>query len=349
MLLNDRVLGYCLNMRNLQSVYSNPLCRIVALICSTTDFLFKADLELMFSRHRRRFCSVITLGFALCFLLLQVQAIAARKTMMIKGKTYNVQPLKRHVQGMNSMTYRIIDGYEHNGKKRAAILKVLDASDKRQNQFAEQEVEYLGRKEIKQIYTYDKEQKRFRGLYVWKLVLRDIHEHYPDENSPNLAPLHEIIFENPSLDLEKSVTKLRKLAIAEATRLANSPLKLVYRDMSLLNVWTDKDLSVVVFIDWQPPLVVDISEEALKGKNTNGHAREDDADETDSDDSDDSDDEDEPEPISKAEALRHMKRNVEKDLLLSISRSCWQRRRNTVRRMRKVTGQTLIVESIESC
>ncbi len=70
---------------------------------------------------------------------------AARKTMMIKGKTYNVQPLKRHVQGMNSMTYRIIDGFEHNGKKRAAILKVLDASDKRQNQFAEQEVEYLGR------------------------------------------------------------------------------------------------------------------------------------------------------------------------------------------------------------
>ncbi len=84
--------------------------------------------------------------------------------------------------------------------------------------------------------------------------------------------------------------------------------------MSLLNVWTDKDLSVVAFIDWQPPLVVDISEEALKGKNTNGHARKDDADETDSDDSDDSDDEDEPEPISKAEALRHMKRNVEKDL-----------------------------------
>ncbi|KAF9016802.1 hypothetical protein BDZ89DRAFT_1075289, partial [Hymenopellis radicata] len=250
-------------------------------------------------RHRR-FRSLITLGFALCFLLLHVQAIATRETMKIKGKTYNLQRLKKHVQGLNSVTYRIVDGYEYDGKKRAAILKVIDPSDKRGNQFAEQEFEYLGRKELKQIYTHDKERKRHRGLYVWKLVLRDIHEHYPHEDSPNLAPLHEIVLDDSSLDLEKSVSKLRKLAIAEAKRLANSPLKLVYRDMSLLNVWTDKDISVVVFIDWQPPHVVDISGEASKSKTANGHARRDDggsADETDSDDFDDSDSDDEQEPI----------------------------------------------------
>ena len=70
---------------------------------------------------------------------------ATRETMKIKGKTYNLQRLKKHVQGLNSVTYRIVDGYEYDGKKRAAILKVIDPYNKRGNQFAEQEVEYLGR------------------------------------------------------------------------------------------------------------------------------------------------------------------------------------------------------------
>lgn len=76
-------------------------------------------------------------------------------------------------------------------------------------------------KNIDQLYAYDKEKLGSDG-FTYTFVLKDLHENYPSKGSPELAPLFQILEENPNLDVAESVSKVKRLAIKKAEDLAES-------------------------------------------------------------------------------------------------------------------------------
>ncbi|KAF9007746.1 hypothetical protein BDZ89DRAFT_1144430 [Hymenopellis radicata] len=183
-------------------------------------------------------------------------------TKKIKGKEYTLKPLSANEQGENSETYQLVGGWKGKADQ-PAIVKIIKAADKTKVEYAKSELKILEKKDVDQLYASDKEKLGTDG-YTYTFVLKDLHKNYPSKGDPELAPLYEILEENPSLDVADSVAKVKRMAIKKAEELADSD-KFVYRDIQPLNIWTDRKLSVVYFIDYGFPSIVDVSSGLFKG------------------------------------------------------------------------------------
>ncbi|KAF8917201.1 hypothetical protein CPB85DRAFT_216192 [Mucidula mucida] len=136
-------------------------------------------------------------------------------TMRIKGHDYTLKSISSYEQGQNSVTYRVVGGFEGV----AAIVKIIDSPSKAVSDNAKKETKVLRKAAVNQLLHYEKE-KKSSGVYKWILVLQDIHENYPQPGD-QLAPLHEILNENPDIDPATAVRHVRDLALRQVTALAD--------------------------------------------------------------------------------------------------------------------------------
>ncbi len=196
-------------------------------------------------------------------------------TRRIKGHEYTLKKLSSSVQGQNSETYKVVGGFEGV----AAIVKIIDPGQSRtiSDRAAHEAAilrkvrfcfrtlstltpidDFTSKDTVNQLLHVEKV-KKHSHVYEWTFVLQDIHANYPDPGD-RLAPLHEFIEANPEAypDIATAVRQVRALAIRRAEELARNS-NFVYRDIQPLNVFTNRELTEVHFIDYGFPGVVDVS------------------------------------------------------------------------------------------
>ncbi|KAF8917200.1 hypothetical protein CPB85DRAFT_1431475 [Mucidula mucida] len=209
----------------------------------------------------RRVSFLVALGLACCLVLCvqsqEMTTLERRRTITrrIKGHEYTLKKLSSSVQGQNSETYKVVGGFEGV----AAIVKIIDPGQSRTiSDRAAHEAAILRKDTVNQLLHVEKV-KKHSHVYEWTFVLQDIHANYPDPGD-RLAPLHEFIEANPEAypDIATAVRQVRALAIRRAEELARNS-NFVYRDIQPLNVFTNRELTEVHFIDYGFPGVVDVS------------------------------------------------------------------------------------------